>query len=59
MHFLDEEFVTLVAEAEKKQDLLLITKANAMKRKFEETKSEIEQIAKALDILTKKKKDLK
>ena len=53
---LDEEFFTLVEKAEKEQNLMLVIKATAMKRKNKDKKSEMEKIEKALDIPTKKKR---
>ena len=38
---LDDEFFTLVEKAEKEQNLMLVTKATAMKRKSKDKKSEI------------------
>ena len=55
---LDDDFVTLVQRAEKEQNMLLVTKANAMKRKTEDIDSELQSIEKACEILAKKKKDL-
>ena len=55
---LDDEFVNLVERAEKEQNLMLVTKATAMKREKEENKSEIEKLEATLNILAKKKEDL-
>ena len=52
---LDEKFVKLVAEAEKKKDFHLITEANALKRKSEETE-EKKALEKALTVVEEKKK---
>ena len=51
---LDDEFVNLVERAEKEQNVMLVTKATAMKRKKEENKSEIEKLEATLNILAKK-----
>ena len=50
---LDEELLSLVD-----QNLILISKATAMKRKSEEKKNEIKSIDRALEVLAKKKKSL-
>ena len=55
---LDDEFVNLVERAEKEQNLMIVTKATAMKREKEENKSEIEKLEATLNILAKKKEDL-
>ena len=55
---LDEKFVKLVAEAEKKKDFHLITEANALKRKSEETEEEKKTLEKALKVVEEKKKKI-
>ncbi|XP_047123731.1 uncharacterized protein LOC124806683 [Hydra vulgaris] len=53
------DFVKFVEEAEEKQDLGLISKANAMKRKANEKNKEIKKLELALCILEQKRKMLK
>ncbi|XP_047140612.1 uncharacterized protein LOC124815840 [Hydra vulgaris] len=53
------DFVKFVEEAEEKQDLGLISKANAMKRKANEKNEEIKKLELALCILEQKRKMLK
>ena len=55
---LDEEFVASVRDAEENNDMLLVVKANAMKRRCEEKKVEIKELEKALAILPEKRKKL-
>ena len=55
---LDEEFVASVRDAEEKNDMSLVVKANAMKRRCEEKKFEIKELEKALAILQEKRKKL-
>ena len=52
---LDEKFIKLVAEAEKKKDFNLITEANALKRKSKETE-EKKTLEEALKVVEEKKK---
>ena len=54
---LDEEFVASVRDAEEKNDMSLVVKANVMKR-CEEKKVEIKELEKALKILQEKRKKL-
>ena len=55
---LDEEFVASVRDAEEKNGMSLVAKANAMKRRCEEKKVEIKELEKALAILQGKRKKL-
>ena len=56
---LDEKFVSLVEEAEKKNDINLVTvQANALKRKTEETEEPSRKLEETLKIMIKKKKKL-
>ena len=56
---LDSDFVSYVEEAEKKQDMKLISKANALKRRSEEKKEEIKKLEEAVGVLEEKKKRTK
>ena len=56
--FLDE-FLILVDKADKEQNLLLILKATAKKRKSKEKRAEIKCIDEALEVLAKKRKKSK
>ena len=53
------DFVKFVKEAEEKQDLVLIFKANAMKRKADKKNEEIKKLEQALGISEQKRKSLK
>ena len=53
------DFVKFVKEAEEKQDLVLISKANAMKRKADKKSEEIKKLEQALGISEQKRKSLK
>ena len=53
------DFVKFVKEAEEKQDLVLIFKANAMKRKADKKSEEIKKLEQALGISEQKRKSLK
>ena len=53
---LDEEFVTCVEKAEKENNMSLVTKANALKRKSEEKTEEIKKLEEALKVLEAKRK---
>ena len=48
---LQGDFVKFVKEAEEKQDLMLISNANAMKRKADEKNEEVTKLDQALGIL--------
>ena len=54
---LDEKFVALVVDAEKKKDMNLITEANALKCKSEEKVEERRKLEEGLNILIEKKKN--
>lgn len=55
---LDREFVELVNKAEKKNDMSLLVKGNALKRKSEEKEREIADITAGILILQEKKRKL-
>jgi hypothetical protein len=55
---LDREFIDLVKEAEKKNDMTLLVKGNALKRKAEEKGKEIADITAGINILEDKKRKL-
>ena len=55
---LDEEFVASVRDAEEKNDMSLVVKASAMKRRCEEKKVGVQELEKALAILQEKQKKL-
>lgn len=56
---LQGDFVKFVKEAKQKQDLALISKANAMKWKADEKNKEIKKLEQALGILEQMRKSLK
>ena len=53
------DFVKFVKEAEEKQDLVLISKANAMKPKADKKSEEIKKLEQAFGISEQKRKSLK
>lgn len=53
------DFAKFVLEADEKQDLALICKANAAKRKTDEKNGETQKSEKALGILEQKRKSLR
>ena len=55
---LDKEFVDIVKDAEKKNGMGLIVKANALKRKSEEKRLEISTFDKAIEAMEAKRKKL-
>ena len=55
---LDENFVSLVEEAEKKMDINLVVQANALKRKNEETEEERRKLEETPKVMIEKKKKL-
>jgi hypothetical protein len=55
---LDREFTDLVKEAGKKNDMTLLVKGNALKRKAEEKEKEIADITAGISILEDKKRKL-
>ena len=56
---LQNDFVQYVEEAEKKQNISLISKATAMKRKADEKREEVKKLEKTLGILEQKRKLMK
>ena len=55
---LDEKFISLVEEAEKKKDINLVVQANAWKRKNEETEEERRKLEETLKVMIEKRKKL-
>ena len=53
------DFSKFVLEADEKQDLALICKANAAKRKTDEKNRETQKLGNALGILEQKRKSLR
>ena len=53
---LQNDFVQYVEEAEKKQNISLISKATSMKRKADEKREEVKKLEKTLGILEQKRK---
>ena len=53
------DFVKFVKEAEEKQDLVLMSKANAMKPKADKKSEEIKKLEQAFGISEQKRKSLK
>ena len=56
---LQNDFVQYVEEAEKKQNISLISKATAMKRKADKKREEVKKLEKTLGILEQKRKLMK
>ena len=56
---LQNEFIQYVEEAEKKQNLSLISKVTAMERKADKKREEVTKLEKTLGILEKKRKLMK
>jgi len=56
---LQKDFIKYVEEAEEKQDISLISKANAMKRKSDDKNEEVKILEETLGLLEKKKRLLK
>ena len=56
---LKKVFAECVAEAERKWDIKIISKPNALKRKLEENKESIEKLVENVGILQEKRKPLK
>ena len=54
----DEKFVLLVEEVEKKKDINLVVQANVLKRKNEETEEERRKLEETLKVMIEKKKKL-
>ena len=55
---LDREFVNIISEAEKKNDMRLVIKRNGLKRKSQKNHKEVETLDKAINVLDKKRKKL-
>ena len=55
---MDENFVSLVEEAEKKKVINLVVKANELKRKNEETEEQRKKLQEALKVMIEKEKKL-
>ena len=55
---MDENFVSLVEEAEKKKVINLVVQANELKRKNEETKEQRKKLQEALKVMIEKEKKL-
>ena len=55
---LGADFVIAVENAEKKMDLSFVSKANALKRKANETKQDIEKLEETISLLQEKRKEI-
>ena len=55
---MDENFVSLVEEAEKKKVINLVVQANELKRKNEETEEQRKKLQEALKVMIEKEKKL-
>ena len=55
---LEADFVLAVENAEKKMDLSFVSKANALKRKANETKQDIEKLEETISLLQEKRKKI-
>ena len=55
---LDKVFVRCVKDAEKKEDMSLLKKATALKRKCEETEAEVKALEDVLGVMNAKKNSL-
>ena len=55
---MDQNFVSLVEEAEKKKVINLVVQANELKRKNEETKEQRKKLQEALKVMIEKEKKL-
>ena len=53
------DFLKFILEADEKQDLALICKANAAKRKTDEKNRETQKLGNALGILEQKRKSIR
>lgn len=58
VEMLNTEFVDCIKHAEEKNDMSLVKKGNALKRKSEESKSELEILSKQIEDLKQKRKKL-
>ena len=55
---LDREFVNIISEAEKKNDMRLVIKGNGLKRKSQKNHKEVQTLDKTINVLDKKRKKL-
>ena len=55
---LDEEFIVCIENAEKKNDMNLVIKGNALRRRSEEARTELKNLQEVLGILEKKQKKI-
>ena len=55
---LDREFVDIISEAEKKNDMRLVIKGNGLKRKSQKNHKEVQTLDKTINVLDKKRKKL-
>ena len=55
---LDREFVNIISEAEKKNDMRLVIKGNGFKRKSQKNHKEVQTLDKTINVLDKKRKKL-
>ena len=55
---LDQEFVNIIKEVEKKNDMRLVIKGNGLKRKSKEKRKEVEVFDKTIHVLKRKRKKL-
>ena len=55
---LDQEFVNIIKEVEKKNDMRLVIKGNGLKRKSKEKRKEVEVFDKTIHVLEHKRKKL-
>ena len=53
---IDEEFIVCIKNAEKKNDMNLVIKGNALKRRSEEAQTELKKLQEAFGILEEKRK---
>ena len=56
---LDQEFVNIISQAEKMNDMRLLNKENGLKRKNEEKRKEVETLDKTINVLEEKRKKLR
>ena len=55
---LDREFVNIISEAEKKNDMRLVIKGNGLKRKSQKNHKKVQTLDKTINVLDKKRKKL-
>ena len=53
---IDEEFIVYIKNAEKKNDMNLVIKGNALKRRSEEAQTKLKKLQEAFGILEEKRK---